>query len=287
MTQAPKAEDVAKARVVYTMPGEDEVGVRQDVEFRGADGGVLTMDVYSPVGGQIAAGQPAVVVVAGYPDEGMKKILGCRFKEMGSSVSWGRLVAASGMIAISYTNREPVADVHALMKHLHEQGRSLGVDSTRIGLWASSGNVPLALSLLMKPEDTTVKCAALCYGYMLDRDEATGVADAAAMFKFVNPGAGRSVDEVPKDLPLFVARAGEDQMPRLNESIDRFVTAALARNLPLTVVNHASGPHAFDLFDANETSRRIVKEVLRFLQFHLNAPAVEGGSASLAGTNGR
>jgi hypothetical protein len=40
-------------------------------------------------------------------------MLGCRFKEMAMSVSWGQLIAASGMIAIAYTNREPAADLNA------------------------------------------------------------------------------------------------------------------------------------------------------------------------------
>jgi hypothetical protein len=44
-------------------------------------------------------------------------------------------------------------------------------------------------------------------------------------------------------------------------------------NLPLTFVNHPSGPHAFDLFDDSETSREIVRRALSFLRFHLQ-PAI-------------
>jgi hypothetical protein len=73
-----------------------------------------------------------------------------------------------------------------------------------------------------------------------------------------------------RDLPLFVVRAGLDQMPGLNGALDRFVATALTLNLPVTVVNHASGPHAFDLFDDTPATRDIVKQVLAFLRFHLS-----------------
>jgi hypothetical protein len=104
---------------------------------------------------------------------------------------------------------------------------------------------------------------------MLDSDGRTGVADAAAQFGFVNPCAGRSVEDLPDDIPLFLARAGLDRMPHLNDTLDRFIAQGLARNLPMTVVNHATGPHAFDLFDDSDTSREVVRQILAFLRFNL------------------
>ena len=64
---------------------------------------------------------------------------------------------------------------------------SLGIDGNRMGLWACSGHVPNALSLLARPERTCLKCAALCYGAMLDLDGSTVVADAAREYGFANP----------------------------------------------------------------------------------------------------
>jgi acetyl esterase/lipase len=91
------------------------------------------------------------------------------------------------------------------------------------------------------------------------------------MFGFVNPGAGKAVEDLPPDLPLLVARAGRDQTPRLNESLDPFLAAAVARNLPITFVNHAAAPHAFDLFHDDETTREIIRQILAFLRCHLRA----------------
>ena len=276
--------DITKKRVVYEVPGADAVMVRRDIEFRAADGGVLTMDLYDPAESKSEA--HAVIVVAGYPDPGFERILGCTFKEMASSISWGRLIAASGIVAITCTNREPAGDLDALLEHVRHNAAALGIDENRIGLWASSGNVPLALSVLMRGGRESLKCAVLCYGYMLDVDGATAVADAARTAGFVNPCAGKSVDDLSPRVPLFIARAGQDQMPGLNETLDRFVVRALSRDLPLTLINHAGAPHAFDLFHDSETSRQIIRRILGFLQLHLGvAPIItphESGGTRLA-----
>jgi acetyl esterase/lipase len=224
------------------------------------------MDVYYPSHARIAP-LPAIVFVSGYRDDGFLKTLGCRFKEMASSTSWARLMAASGIIAVTYANREPAADVHALLRYIRRNAESLGIDANRIGVWASSGHVPLALSALM--DDPGLKCAILCYGYTLDLDGATGVADAARQWGFANPCTGRTVADLPPNVPMFIARAGADAMPRLNEALDRFVAEALARNLPITLVNEPAAPHAFDLLQDNEASREIVRRVLMFAQFTL------------------
>jgi hypothetical protein len=75
------SQDITRRRVVYEMPNEDTVVVRNDLEFPGADGQPLAFDLYSP-GGAPASRPPAVILVAGFPDTGAQKMLGCRFKEM-------------------------------------------------------------------------------------------------------------------------------------------------------------------------------------------------------------
>jgi hypothetical protein len=284
MSQDTQQEHVSKKRVVYTMPGMDGVTVRRDEEYRVTDTGALTMDLYYPPDATRGARTPAVIFVTGFSDQGAQKMLGCTFKEMASYISWGQLAAASGLVGITYSNREPAADVHAVLQHVRMNAASLDIDEHRIGVWSCSGNVPNALSLLMQRGEAYLKCAVLCYGFMLDLDGSTGVADVAKQVGFVNPNAGKSVDDLPRGLPLFVARAGREQFPGLNDSIDRFLVKALGCNLPVTFVNHSEGPHAFDMFDDSETSREIIKRILSFLQFHLLpsgvTTAVSAGSAA-------
>jgi acetyl esterase/lipase len=269
MTPEPRIHEIALKTVVHRVRGMDTVTVARDIPFSAADGSPLAFDLYAPPATGESANPPVVVIVAGFPDAGFHRMLGCRFKEMGSTVSWARLMAASGIAAIAYANREPAADLDALLRHLRESAPALGIDENRLGLWASSGNAPLALWALTSGTVPRPRCAALLYPFTLDRAGHTAVADAARRFHFAHPGAGRSVVDLPGDVPIFVARAGRDENPGLNETLDRFVFDGFSRNLPIAVTNHPTGPHAFDLLDEGSVSRRIVGEVLAFLRASL------------------
>jgi hypothetical protein len=281
MSQETQNEQITKKVVVYRIPAMDGVTIRRDVEYRATETDSLTMDIYYPPDFESGARLPAVVFVAGYPDLGFEAMLGCKFKEMGAYISWGQLTAASGMIAITYTNREPIADLYGVFQYLREHAASLGIAENRIGAWACSGNVPLSLSLLMRPDQGFLKCLVLCYGVMLDLDGTNYAAEGARIWGYANSCAGKSMADVSQNIPLFIVRAGQDQMPHLNETIDRFLAGALSHNLPVTFVNHAQAPHAFDLVDDSESSREIIRQILSFMRFHLlEAPAIESGSLS-------
>ncbi len=267
MSRETQREQITKKTIAYHTPGMDEATIERDVEYGAADSSALTMDIYAPSGSEDHARLPAVVFVTGYPDPGYQAMLGCMQKEMGSYVSWAKATAASGLKAITYTNRNPAEDIDTLLQCLRERGASLGIDPNCIGLWSCSGNVPNALSVLMRHGDA-LKCAVLCYGYMLDLDGPTVIADAASKWGFANPNAEKSVEDVP-DTPLFIARAGQDETPHLNDALDSFLARALDRNLPVSFVNHPSGPHAFDLMQDSETTRDIIRRILAFMRFHL------------------
>lgn len=269
MSQETQQADITKRRVVYQIPGVDAVTIRRDVEYRATETGALTMDLYYPPDWKSGAQIPAVVFVSGYSDLGFQKMLGCKLKEMESYISWGQLTAASGLVAIIYTTTEPAADMEVLLQYVRQNAASLGIDENRIGVWSCSGNVPNALSVLMQEARGYLKCAVLCYGVMLDIEGYTSTAESAKRFGFVNPCAGKSAGDLPRDLPLFIVRAGQDEMPHLNETLDRFLAKALSCNLPVTFTNHATAPHAFDVLDDSETSREIIRQILAFMRLHL------------------
>jgi len=201
-----------------------------------------------------------VVLVPGFPGA---------VKRIGSFVSWAELMAASGLVAITCATKDPVADMEAVLGYVREHAASLGVDGERMGLWACSGHVPNALSLLAHPERGYLKCAALCYGFMLDLDGSTAVADAARMYGFSNPCSNRTFEDLPRGTSLFVARAGRDEFPGLNAALDAFLAQAVRDNRPVTFVNHATGPHAFDVADDSPATRDVIRQVLGFLKSHL------------------
>jgi acetyl esterase/lipase len=249
----------------------DAIAVRREVAFGPTDRN-LRLDLYYPPDETDSGRWPAVIIVAGYPGTMEPRVTHLAYKEIGWTVSMCQLIALSGIVALAYANHDdPVADLQALFEHIHEGAETLRIDPARVGVVAASGNVPTALTTIMQDARRTPACAVFDCGCFLDLDGATDVADAARQFRFANPVGGRTVADVRRDVPLFIMRAGRDQFPAANASADRFIRQGLVQNLPITFVNHAEGPHAFDLLDDSRTSRDIVRQILQFLRQHLTA----------------
>ena len=218
--------EVATRRVLYEIPGMESVRVRKE-EFPGADGRPLPMDVYEPIA---AHGDCVVAIVAGFPDAGFEQHVGCKFMEMEWSISMAKLIAASGMTAVTHSNREAESDGIALMKHL-------GASYRRVGMWTTSGNGPVGLH----------------------------VAAHAACAVFNNP----VTKEFCPDTPLFIIRAGQDDTPGLNDALDAFAAKAFAANKPLTLVNYPEAPHSYELSVDAPATRRVLQQGLDFLRAYL------------------
>ena len=148
MSEDTRAE-FAKRQVVYRAAGDGQVSVQRAREYRSSTGDRLPYDVYEPSRDGGASPSPAVVLVSGYNDDGMRRFAGCAAKNLGAFESWARLIAASGLAAIAYECREPGADARAMLDHVRAEAPALGVDSARIGLWACSGHVPTAIATAM------------------------------------------------------------------------------------------------------------------------------------------
>jgi len=251
--------DLTTPHVVLTLPGCASVTVRQ-VSYGGSDDGPLFLDLYEPP--EPAAGnRPAVLFVNGYPDPGFRRVMGSAYKDMDATIAWARLAGASGLVGITYENVDPQADARQAMHYVISNAAELGVDPGRIALWACSGHAPTALGLLAGASPTP-RCAALLYGYLMDLPGHDEVAAAAARFGF--QAGPPSLEELGR-VPTLLLRAGQDEMPGLLTSMDRFVAAALADAFPLTLLNHPDAGHAFDLADDRPASVTALRSVLDFL----------------------
>ena len=69
--------------------------------------------------------------------------------------------------------------------------------------------------------------------------------------------------------PMFLARAGRDEVPTMLDSIDRFVAKALSANVALTLMNHPQGVHSFDNQNDDDRSREIIRAAIEFIKVHL------------------
>jgi hypothetical protein len=250
--RAQRIAEVARKTIVLDVPGMSDVQVLREQPY--GEGG--SFDLYRANTEQPA---PTVLFVYGFDNPMFARGL----RQMGAYSSWGRLLASAGMNAVAYGYQDPVRDIAALITHLTSNAAELGIDRARLALWAASGNVPNALHVLMTQPPEAFRCAALLYGYMLDVPEAT------RQIGMVAPARGRSIEDLPRALPLLIVRAGNDQTPLLNPSLDAFVNAALARDLPLTLINQPAAPHSFDLFEDSEASRATIRRIVHFLREHL------------------
>ena len=234
--------------VVYNVPGMDQVTIA-NIEYK--DG--LTMDVYYPPDFDFTQNLPVAIFVNGFRDDWLVFEFGSKLKDMGQYISWGQLVAASGMIAIAYESNDPAVDIHDLINYTQANGPWLRVDKDRICLWACSSSSATALYALT---DTSAEyrdalsCAVIYYG-----------ATSWSGIRYEEEG-------LSADVPLFIVKAGKDDAS-LNRQLDQFVEKAREANIPLEFVDYEDGVHAFDSKQDTDESREIIKKTLEFMKTHL------------------
>lgn len=222
----------------------------------------LVMDIYYPK--SMKSRVPVVIFVTGYPDFGFEQMTGMKLKDVQQYISWAQLFATSGIAAITYSNVNPEKDIFTLLEFLKDNAAALGIDPNKVSIWSCSGNVPNALSVLT--EKTQVECAAFLYGYTIDEGGAQAVDDASKSFGFVNPVNVGLLANLP---PILVVRAGKDEMPGLNDSIDSFVSQCLKHNKPLSLLNLPNSNHAFDVVDNQVRTKQAINSILGFFKDHL------------------
>src|SRR5437588_6244674 len=97
-------------RVVYSIPGMEHARVREDLVYRTLEDQELKLDIYYPSDYQQGIKYPAAILVHG---EWPPHIIQCS-KDLGVYVSWGQLIAASGLVAVNFNHRatERLTRVH-------------------------------------------------------------------------------------------------------------------------------------------------------------------------------
>jgi acetyl esterase/lipase len=259
--------------VVLTLPRMGEARITKDIVYKSVDGLDLTMDVYRPGDEDTAGSHPAVILVSGTGPWEMVR----EGKNWAVYVSYGRLIAAMGLIAVNFIHRSPyppldlnvvAEDVDDALIYIRREASNLGIDAERLALWAFSGGASFGFRSALRGLPPYIRCLVSYYA-LLD-------------FRHFQAEAGLAPNEDPEEFspahyledstrpipPVFVAKAGQDQ-PKLNESIDRFVRAALAANMTLDLMTHPAGVHGFDFLTDDRRSREIILRTLEFLEEHL------------------
>ena len=157
-----------KNALTYGLPEMESVEVH-NVVYRTVDDTSLTMDIYYPSVIETDARLAVVIFVVGYTDTAAQCMVGSPLKDWGPFVSWCRLTAAAGLIAITHQTQQP-DDIEVLVKYIRENSASLNIDSDRIGIWSCSANSPTAVSFAMQENLRYLKFAVFYYSLMLTPD---------------------------------------------------------------------------------------------------------------------
>jgi acetyl esterase/lipase len=281
--------ELARMRVVYEVPGMDEVEVRRDLVYREVEGTRMTMDVYLPPARRLAAGRaPAVLLIHGGP---VPPAAYAKVKNMGVFVSYGELLAASGLAAVAFNHlhhgwhdlAESADHVTAVIAWLRTEADSLRIDPDRLCLWAFSGGGPQLAPALAAP-DPGIRCLVAYYPLLDLRALAARLPEVSPeTLERFSPAACLAAPQAPAAAPararppMLLARAGKDQ-PFMNEALDGFVQAALAAGVELELWNHAAGQHGFDLLDDVPRTRQIVARTIDFILSHCSGAAPGAGA---------
>lgn len=268
-------KQINQMRVLYTLPGMEQVPVRRGIVYKTVDGEDLKLDIYYPLDMQPGTARSAVLFVHGgsQPEHVMN------VNESGPYVSWCQLVAASGLIAVMFKHRtdvgytqlpEAASDVDDLVQYIHSNGASLGINPDNLGIWTASSGPPSGLRSVLRDAPEYIRCIAVYYGglslmnptyFTFSKEEESLVKEFSPLYHVRQQDPAR----VPA---LFVAKAGLDR-PFLNESIDEFVSVASERNIPITFMNHPGGMHGFDILNDDARTREIIRVTLAFFLEYL------------------
>jgi len=272
-TQPPRRSmrELVMMPVVYRVPGMDEVLVKTDLKYTDASDPNLLMDVYTPRGLAKSERRPAVLFIHGGAGSAFKP------KDWGVYKSWGRLIAASRMIGVTFTHRlgypkpllaEAASDVNAAINYIRANAETLNIDRDRLCLAAYSAGGPM-LSLGMSDKTNYVRCLVAFYAFLdIQQSEPHRANETPEMVKKFSPIAYLN-DDASRIPPIFVARAGLDEVPTMNYSIDRFIREAISKNASIIVANHPRGVHGFDNQTDDERSREIIRAAIDFMKVHL------------------
>src|SRR5712692_4139049 len=156
-------DDFRPKRIVYAIPDMEQAIEQKDITYKTIDDNELKLDVYYPPDYEGEARLPTVIFVHGDgPADFLKDA-----KDWGSYVSWGQLIAASGLIAVTFNHRstewltqlyEAASDVDDLIQYIRDNSGMLGIDADRLSIWTCSAGSHIVLRSALRISPPYMRC---------------------------------------------------------------------------------------------------------------------------------
>ena len=158
-----------------------------------------------------------------------------------SYVSWAQLIAASGMVAITYQGTVACEeDFVDLARYIKKQDSFLGVNSSKIGILASEAGIArFAETIETRFEDIPLQitCAVCRIGRM------------------------PPPSELKPDFHILVLNAGRGH-EGIKHSVEMFRTDAMNLDIDRKILDYTEGGHKFDVRKSTSRSREIIQPEL-------------------------
>jgi acetyl esterase/lipase len=254
------------------------VTVTSDVTYRivsenGRDV-ALTMDVYRPPTARGGQRFPALIFVHG----GLTLDQPRTAKDWGIYRSWGRVAAASGLVGVTFTHRMTTndnvdvasGDLRAAVDLVRRNAAQWNVNPDRLCLAFFSAGGPLSSGPL-RERPPYIKCVVLYYPFLdlehlRTQTQFRPAYSAAHVDSLLDYSPTNVIQRDPGTVPpIFLAMAGRDAIPRLNDSVERFLAAAVRARLTIDFYLHPMGEHGFDRRNRDSRTRAIIEATLAFV----------------------
>jgi dienelactone hydrolase len=231
------------AQLLYPTPPSAAVTTLRDVAYAGDR---RVMDVYRPSARASASARPALIVFTAFATAQRREP---------QPVGWATAAAVNDIVGVVPDVRPDHAteDVDAVLAYLAGHSAELDVDPQAVALVAYSGYVQSALPLVEDPRRAGIHAAVMLYG-------------------------GADVAQFRRDLPVLIVRAGLDR-PGVNRDLAALAASAIAQNAPVTILNHPTGHHGFEIVDDDDATRSTIEAVLAFVK--RTTPAAENAKRPL------
>lgn len=259
--------------LVYRVGGEEKVRVRKDIVYRAQP--EAKADVYEPPDNAKGSNAPLLILIHG----GVPAVP-VRPKDWGIFQGWGRLMAASGFVTVAFNHRlgfpeplmtEAADDVEMLLTYVRGHAAEFGGDPDRICLAAYSAGGPL-LTPYIRDRRPYVRCLAAFYAVLDIRDSAIHRQHMSAEQLLLFSPATQVDAHAATMPPMFVMRAGHDQIPGLNTWMETFLAIAIKKNAPITLTIHPTGAHGFENTTDDDRSREILRGAIEFMRRQVGLP---------------
>lgn len=251
--------------VVYQIQGMDQTVITRDIPYSRKNIEYCLLDVYGPKSSRPGERFPAVIFVHGGP---VSTDWGINLKDIGQYNSYGRLLAASGYVAITFNHRlfdlnsypKSEVDLLQVIEYIRVNSDLYAINPESICVWFISYGCPL-LAVLLRSGLDFLRCFVAYYGPLdvLPSDQPS----SKLLFEGYSPVS--ILSSLSKfNRPIFIAKAGMDDKD-LNATIDTFVSKADLLKKPVKLITHETGQHAFDILDDDDRSRSIIKATIDFI----------------------